>query len=210
MWTGADFQGPAAPTSLDGVSVMIGAQPAYIYYVSPSQVNAQAPSNAPLGPQPVIVKTAAGASAPATVTVAATQPGLLAPASFLLGGRQNAVALFPDGFYVLPPDAISGVASRRAKPGDTIVLFGIGFGPVTPAIPAGQIAQQATSMASPVQFTIGGQAVTPVYAGLAPNFVGLYQFNLIVPNLPANDATPISFTLGGAAGTQTMVLSIGN
>jgi uncharacterized protein (TIGR03437 family) len=48
------------------------------------------------------------------------------------------------------------------------------------------------------------------YAGLSPQSVGLYQFNVVVPNLPANDLTPVTFTLNGVAGTQTLYTAIGN
>jgi len=34
--------------------------------------------------------------------------------------------------------------------------------------------------------------------------VGLYQFNLVAPSIPDDDAVPLSFTLGGAQGTQTL------
>jgi len=48
------------------------------------------------------------------------------------------------------------------------------------------------------------------YAGLSPDSVGLYQFNVVVPNVAANDLTPVTFTLGGVAGTQTLYTAIGN
>lgn len=45
--------------------------------------------------------------------------------------------------------------------------------------------------------------------GLAPNYTGLYQFNIMVPSVAAG-TLPIAFTLGGAAGTQTLYLAVGN
>ena len=48
------------------------------------------------------------------------------------------------------------------------------------------------------------------YAGLTQGSVGLYQFNVVVPNVPANDLTPVTFTLGGVAGKQTLYTAIGN
>ena len=76
--------------------------------------------------------------------------------------------------YVLPPNSIPGVTSRQAKPGDTIVMYGVGFGPVTPSIPAGQIVQQNNSLATPVTFSFGGTpAAAPRYEGLAQTYVGL-------------------------------------
>ena len=44
QWSTADFDGPRAPTSLDGVTVTVGGQSAFVYYVSPGQVDALLPS----------------------------------------------------------------------------------------------------------------------------------------------------------------------
>jgi uncharacterized protein (TIGR03437 family) len=44
-----------------------------------------------------------------------------------------------------------------------------------------------------------------MYTGLAPGFVGLYQFNVVVPTtLPANNLTPLTLTLGRVGGSQTL------
>ena len=61
-----------------------------------------------------------------------------------------------------------------------------------------------------LQISIGGKSATLSYWGLAPNFVGLYQFNVVVPNVAASDAVPLTFTLGGVSGTQTLYLAVGN
>ena len=210
-WTGADFTGNTAPTSLDGTSVTIGGQSAFIDYISPTQVNVQVPSNTGTGAQPVIVKTAAGASAALTLTINAEEPGLLAPASFKVNGTQYVAALFSDGAtFVLPTGAISGVTSRPAKPGDVITLYGVGFGSVTPSIPAGQIVQQSNTLVAPFHVLFGGAEATVQYDGLAPNAVGLYQFNVVVPNVAASNAVPLTFELAGVAGTQTLYIAVQN
>ncbi len=190
-----------APASLDGTTVRIGGQAAFIDYVSPGQVNAQVPSNVGTGSQPITVTTGAGTSATYTVTVNQVQPGLLASPSFNVGGRQYVVALFPDGVtYVLPPGLIAGVPSRRARPGDTITLYGVGFGPVTPNIPAGQVVAQSNTLASPLQISLGQTRATVPFAGLASGNIGLYQFNVVVPEVAAGDAVPLTFTVGGSVG----------
>lgn len=58
--------------------------------------------------------------------------------------------------------------------------------------------------------SIGGMPATLSYAGLAPNYVGLYQFNAVVPNIGANNAVPLTFTLDGTAGTQTIYIAVQN
>ena len=208
QWATSDFNGVNAPTGLDGTSVKIGGQSAFVSFISPGQINAQVPSNVPTGAQLVLVTTPLGTSIPSSVAVNAVQPGLDAPSVFNIGGRQYVVALFPDGSYVLPPGVIPGLASRRAHPGDTITLYGIGFGPVTPNIPAGQTVQQNNALSMPLQVSFGGTRATVTYAGLAPDAVGLYQINLTVPNVAASDAVPLTFTLGGVTGTQTLYVPV--
>jgi uncharacterized protein (TIGR03437 family) len=210
-WTGSDFSGINAPTSLDQTLVTIGGADAFIDYISPGQVNAQVPSTVGTGPQPVIVKTAQSSTAPYTITVNPTQPGLLAPTSFNIGGVQYAVALFPDGItYVLPTGTISGIASRSAKPGDTITLYGVGFGPVVPNIPAGQIVGADNTLSGNLKLSIGGTTAALPYAGLAPSFVGLYQFDVVVPDVAASNTAPLTFTLDGVPGTQTLYIPVTN
>jgi uncharacterized protein (TIGR03437 family) len=208
-WTQADFTGNDAPTSLDGTSVTIGGQQAFIDYISPGQVNALVPSNVPTGPQQMTLTTGAGTSAAYNITVNATEPGFLAPSSFNIGGAQYVVALFTDGTYALPAGAISGVNSRPAKPGDVVTLYGVGFGPVTPSIPAGQLVQELNMLSLPLQMQIGGLPATTPYDGLAPSYTGLYQFNITVPNAPPGNAA-LTFTLSGTAGTQILYLAVGN
>jgi len=118
-------------------------------------------------------------------------------------------ATFPDyTTYVLPTGAVAGIPSQPANPGDTIYLFGIGFGPVTPGIPAGQIVEQDNSLNSTMQVMFGQTPATLSYAGLAPGFIGLYLFKVTVPNVPTSNAVPLTFTLGGVSGTQTLYTAI--
>ena len=208
-WTGTDFNGVNAPTSLDGTKVTIGGEFAFIDYISPTQVNAQVPSNVGDGSQPVIVTTAAGSSAGYPITVKAAQPGLLAPYSFNIGGKQYVAALFSDGAtFVLPPGAIAGLTSRRARAGDIVTFYGIGFGSVTPNTPAGQIVQQTNTLAATLHILFGQNEAAVKYGGLAPNAVGLYQFNVEVPNVAASDSVPVIFTLGALPGTQTLYIAV--
>lgn len=212
-WAGSDFTGNNAPTSIEGVEVSIGGQKAFIDYVSatPGQVNAQLPSNiAAGGTLQLTVTNATAASAPFNITVNTVEPGLLAPASFEIGGKQYVVALLPDGAtYILPAGAVPGVASRPAQAGDTITLYGIGFGSVIPDTPAGEIVTQSNQLSLPLQILFGQTPAQLTYAGLAPNFVGLYQFNVVVPSVASSDLVPLTFNLGGVAGTQTLYIAVG-
>ena len=208
-WTGTDFNGVNAPTSLDGTKVSVGGQAAAVFYISPGQVDALVPGGVSTGVQPVTVTTAKGTSVALPVSVNPLEPGFLAPPSFNVSGTQYLTALFADGVtYVLPPGTLAGVTSRQAKPGETIVTYGIGFGSVTPNIPAGQIVGVANQLNAPLQVLFAGTPATLAYWGLAPNFVGLYQFNIVVPNIADSDQVPVTFTLGGQAGIQTLYTAV--
>ncbi len=208
-WTGAEFNGNNAPTLLNGVSVSIGGQAAFVDYISATQVNAQLPSNiATGGALQLTVTNANGTSMPVNITVNTTEPGLLAPASFKLGANQYVVAQLPDGTYVLPTGAIAGVNSRPAKPGETIVIYGVGFGSVTPNIPAGEIATEANQLSASFEISFGKASAQLPYFGLAPSFVGLYQFNVVVPAVANSDLVPLTFNLAGVAGTQTLFTAV--
>ncbi len=210
VWGTADFVGNQAPSSLNGTSVTVGGKPAYTLYVAPGQVNVQVPSDIATGTQPIVVTTAGGSSTPYLINVNAVEPGLLAIPSFVVNGRQNVVALFSNTLTYVFPNAIPGAKTARAKPGDTLTLYGIGFGPVTPPIAAGQVAQQASTLNAQVQISFAGVPAKLIYSGLGPLNVGLDQFNVIVPNVPASDTTPLTFTVDGVPVQQTLVIAIGN
>jgi uncharacterized protein (TIGR03437 family) len=207
-WAGTDFNGTTAPTALSGTGVTIGGQKAFVSYISPAQVNVQVPSNIATGTQNVVVNTPNGDTAPYPLTIAATDPGVLAPGSFIINGRQYVAALHADGTFVLPPGTFPGLATRQAQPGETILIYGIGFGPATPDFAAGQVVTAANQLAQPVQFLFNGAVGTLQFGGLVQNAVGLYQFNVVVPNVSDNDALPFSFTLAGAPGTQTLYTAV--
>ena len=210
IWAGADFNGPQAPTALGGTTVTVAGKPAFVDFVSPEQVNVQVPSGISAGPQPLVVTTAGGSSAAYSITVRTTEPGLLAPPSFILKGVQNVVALFSNTLTYVLPVAVAGVTTARARPGDSLTLYGVGFGTVTPDTPAGLIAQQTTNLQSSFQVFFAGVPATVTYAGFAPGYVGLYQFNVVVPNIAASDAVPLTFTLAGAPGPQNLVIAVQN
>lgn len=208
-WSGADFSGPNAPTSLDGVQVTIGGSAAFIDYISPGQVNALVPSNVPAGPAQLIISGPTGTSDPYIIAVETVEPGLWAPASFQVNGNQYAGALASDAkTFLLPAGAIPGVTSRPAKPGETIVLYGIGFGAVTPTINAGTLVSQSNSLVNAIEIRFGNTPAKVVYKGLAPDATGLYQFNVVVPNVPDNPATPLTFSLTSAIPAQTLYIAV--
>jgi uncharacterized protein (TIGR03437 family) len=212
-WQGGDFNGNNAPTTLKGVTVKVNGLSAFLDYVSAGQVNAQIPNGVGTGPATLTLATSSGSST-YTLTLNALEPGLLAPSSFTIGGKQYVVALNSDGSYTLPTASTLGLTSRPAKPGETIVIYGVGFGPAaaggTQILP-GVIVTQSNSLTNSMQMFFGGTQATLSYFGLAPTFVGLYQFNVIVPTSLANsDTVPLTFNVGGNTGSQTLYTAVHN
>jgi uncharacterized protein (TIGR03437 family) len=208
-WTSADFNGIQAPTSLDRTAVTIGGHAAFISYISPTEIVAQVPSSVGVGAQDVRVTTATGTSDPQTIAVNQVEPGLLAPATLNIGGKQYIEAIFPDGAtFVLPAGAMPSGVARPARAGDTIVLYGVGFGAVTPDPGAGNVVQDENSLVLPVHVSIGGVPAQVNYAGLAPGMIGLYQFNVVVPDTNPGDAVPLVFSVGPSTGQQVLYTAV--
>src|SRR6202034_3396233 len=130
------------PTSLGGTTVTINGKAAYLSFVSPGLINLQAPNDTAIGTVPVVVTTANG-SATSNVTLAQFGPSfLLLDAKHVAGIilRSDGSGAYGGGPYdiIAPTGTSLGYKTVSAKASDTIVLFGTGFGPTTPAVSAGQ------------------------------------------------------------------------
>jgi uncharacterized protein (TIGR03437 family) len=90
-----------------------------------------------------------------------------------------------------------------------LTIYGVGFGPVSGGFTAGTVVTANNSLTTPVAVSFGSISAVITYDGLAPSFTGLYQFDVVVPNgIAANAAEPISFSLGGVKGTQTLYIAV--
>jgi uncharacterized protein (TIGR03437 family) len=206
-WTGGDFQGASAPQTLDTSGVTIDGIAGFVSYISGGQINVQAPASSTAGPVKIAVTTCAGTGAPFTVQEQAIVSGMLAPPTFNIGGKQYLAALFGDGVtFVGAPGLIPGVPLRPAQPGDSITAYGIGFGPVTPPVAPGTVAGQGNSLPG-IVISFGTTPAVVTYAGLAPGAVGLYQFNITVPQVPDGDYQ-VNVTVGPQSVAQMLYLTV--
>lgn len=176
------------PTSLDGVSVQINNQPAYVQYISPTQVNVLAPEAVSDGTVQVTLTNSNGTSDPVSVPFSRTSPG------FFQYPDENIAAVRADGAYIAPDGILTGVSTVPARQGDIIVLYGTGFGPTSPAAEAGKVITSALRTATDVRVQIHNQQATVSYSGLVS--AGLYQLNVTVPDLPDGDY-PVTAEVGG-------------
>ena len=190
------------PASLDNVTVRFNGISAPLLFVSPKQINAQLPWEAPSsGAVNVVVTNGGTASAPQTVQVAS-----LSPAVYGIGGR--AIAVNPDGTLAAPAGSIPGVATRPATPGDTLVLYASGLGLVSPPPVTGDSSLDALRRASTTPaITIGGIPANVTFAGLSPQFVGVYQVNFVLPTT-AVSASGAALEIQSSGVTSAAQLSI--
>lgn len=189
-WQSSDFTTPGKlPESLDGVSVRINNQPASVYYVSPTQINVLAPDTTIEGNVPVTVTNAQGTSE--AVTVAFSR---IMPAFFQFPG-ENVAAVRADGALIGPAGLVSGATTVPAKPGETISLYGTGFGPTTPGVAAGSVVSTPAETSTAVTVTIDSQSAAVSYAGLTS--AGLYQINVTVPSNLVDGDYPVTAEVAG-------------
>src|SRR5262249_53993158 len=84
-WSPTDLAAGTLPTSLDGVSVTINGKPAYVEYISPTQINVLAPSDTAAGPVNVQVSVSGKTSSPVSANLQS-----LSPAFFTFDGKYAA------------------------------------------------------------------------------------------------------------------------
>jgi uncharacterized protein (TIGR03437 family) len=181
-WTEAEIVDGKLPASLEGTQVRINGKYAAIAYVSETQLNVQAPEDSSLGAVPVDITTASGgASDSVTANLATAAPGLF---RFSPGSYRNVAAVHADGTLAGPSGLFGDtVTVKPAQPGDTLLLFGTGFGATDPSVTPGYAYSGAAPLASGHNLTIriGGVQATVQFAGLSAT--GLNQFNVVVPTL---------------------------
>src|SRR6202043_2096596 len=73
-WTAAELANGKLPVQLDGVSVTMDGKPAYVYYVSPSQIDVIAPADSNTGSVQVVVTNTGVASASVTAAFQTAAP----------------------------------------------------------------------------------------------------------------------------------------
>lgn len=194
-FTGAGIQAAAASLplqkSLGGVSVEVNGVAAPVLYVSASQINFQVPWETKPGPATVSVGINGLASNKVNITVQAAAPGLFFSGSHAIVQNSN---------FSL------NSSSNPAKAGAFITAYLTGAGAVTHQPADGAASGSNSVLTSTPTATIGGVPVTKVqFAGLAPTFVGLWQFNLQVPAGVTKGDLPLVITVNGQASNAANV-----
>jgi uncharacterized protein (TIGR03437 family) len=170
-----DLYNGTLPTTLlgTGVRLLINRTLAFLYFVSPSQVNFLVPST--LAPGPVDIELSLDGRYGEAVRV---QLAEFSPALFPLD---------PETVLATRIDGSAITYERPARPGEVIILYATGLGATKPRLPAGQIPTGIAWLDKLADFrvTLNGETLDRsnlLYAGAAPGFAGLYQINLRLPD----------------------------
>ncbi|MCS7024649.1 MAG: hypothetical protein NZV14_07590 [Bryobacteraceae bacterium] len=177
-------QGTVIPLvrELGGARVLINDVPAPVFFTSYNQINFQIPYETPLGE--AVLRVERGGQRGNGI---ALQISRRAPRIIQVG--DNGVIVNPDGSLAIR----GGTPARR---GQVITIYCVGFGPTEPAVATGEGAPASEPLGriDPEPRVILGNAFTgatvldPLYVGLTPNLVGLYQVNVLLPeDLPAGE-----------------------
>lgn len=166
-----------------------------------SQVSAIMPSNAALGQAIVRVTYNNQTSNPAVVNIVGASPGLFSILStgFGPGVVQN---------YVSSTSQPVNTTQATAQPGQTMILWGTGLGPVPYA---DNIAPTAGDLPTQIEVFVGNQPATVAYSGRSPCCAGLDQIVFNVPtNAPTGCYVPVQVRANGAIVSNAVTIAIAN
>ncbi len=178
------------PTALGGSTVVLAGVAMPLLFSSDGQVNAVVPYETTVNTaQQVILTRGSSTSVPQPLTVADAAPGIFTKDS---SGKGQGV--------IFGPSSNLADSAHPVKAGDIVVIYCTGLGRVSPAVPTGSPAPLSplSNVISPASVTVGGIAATPMFAGLTPSFVGLYQVNVAIPaGITPGDQVPVFITAAG-------------
>ena len=185
------------PLELAGVQVLVNGLPAGIFSVydnnGQDQISFQVPWETDTGPgaAQITILNSGDTVGTAQVDSYTEDPGV-----FVSNGY--AVAVLPDYSLIAP--------SNPAYPGDTIILYTTGLGPVSPPVADGEAGPSSLSITQdPFQVVVNGEPCQVSFSGLAPGFVGVYQLNVVLPDdLPPGDLD-IQITSSYASSNTTQI-----
>ncbi|MGH9632813.1 MAG: InlB B-repeat-containing protein, partial [Bryobacteraceae bacterium] len=158
--------GPVSPLAqtLAGVTVHLGDRLLPLIYVSPEQINAQLPSDVPVGTHSLTVRSSGFPDVEATVEIVRNAPGLF---ESMNGDKRYAIAFHEDGSQVTP--------ESPARRDEQITLLGTGFGRLAhPPVDGFAVpASPPNALVDAAEIVSGDTRLKPAWCGAAPGFVGI-------------------------------------
>jgi uncharacterized protein (TIGR03437 family) len=197
------------PYSIADVSVTFSGITAPLLFVSPGLINLQVPWRLEPGITDIVVTVSGHTSA-----VFGAYVGPVSPSIFTIpSGSRQALAINSDG-SIASSGSIPGVRTYEASVGNLLTILTTGLGLVTPAITDGAASsdQVRTTVATPTVLVSGFPALV-TFSGLSPQFVGVNQINIVVPEgawgpSGAGGVCPIQIELGGILSSDQVMISV--
>ena len=166
------------------MSVMIGGKPAFVQFTNGNQINVLPDAGLEGIAELLVTTPGGGPGIPSQVRVLPVLPEFF---RFSPLDQRYIAAVHLDGVFVGPTDLFGGaVPMRPAKPGDVIQVFGTGWGETSPPVDPGMLVMQQAPLEETPVILIDGEPATVWFGGLVGS--GLYQFNVIVPEIADGDA----------------------
>jgi uncharacterized protein (TIGR03437 family) len=170
-----------------------------------NQLAALLPSTVATGNYNVTVTNNTTTGSPFQVTVVKSKPGLVTRDS--AGDGLAVVSNYIVSSASYDVDAYTtGSGLSPAKPGQTLVAWATGLGPVPGAENVGSAGYDFTKNGATVQVLVGGMAITPGYAGRSPNSTGLDQINFVLPsNVPTGCTVSFQLSINNVLSNLTYI-----
>ncbi len=201
-------------TSLNGTSVSINGIAAPLDFISQGQIKAQVP----FGVLPPGVNGSVNVVVTFNSNPSAAQPVVINQAAPGIFGDPNVTPIYAVAYFGIftdprygqlawPPNTVAGVTTANAHPGDVLTVLATGLGPVTPVEADGSAPlydsnpQSHSTVATPTVLIGNPPTQVPaivLFSGLSPQFPGVYQLNIQMPQgPPAGNAIPLYIQAGG-------------
>jgi uncharacterized protein (TIGR03437 family) len=206
------------PQTLFGLRVYVNGIEAPLLFASPTQANIQIPWEVAGLTQATLAVTRNAASQAITIPLGSYAPGLF---TMNQGGTGQAAAIIA-GTSAIPAPVATFPGSRPIHHGEFLALFGTGLGPLdrldvstgnlTP--PPGYYETNGGPLRNTTTtplVTVGSVPATVQFSGFAPNLVGVYQVNVLIPDGAPVGAAVSEITLHfGDTGGMNQVLRKGS
>ena len=200
------------PTTLANVQVLVNGTPAPLFYVDANQADIQLPFGLTAGQAVIQVARNGQGGNQISANVDSIAPRMFALTQLPASSDTSPFGIVinaSDGTLALPSNlgGLSPGAAHPAHIGDVITIYALGLGPVSPSVTTGSGAPATPPLANTVNTVtinfgggfLGNSTAVPSYAGLAPNYVGLYQINVTIPPGTPIGNVPVTIQMPGHA-----------
>jgi uncharacterized protein (TIGR03437 family) len=196
---------PLSVSLADVQSVTFDGVPAPLIFVDSGQINLQVPWEIAGSGATTVVVHRAGGSQPVQVSVNAFSPGIFA-VNF---GSGPAIAINQDGSLAAAAGSIPGLSTHPARIGDTILILCTGLGPVDQPVKTGAKPSVLTRTLTTPEVLIGGIPAQVAFSGLSPDYPGVNQLNVVMPEgLSPGNALPLQIRMGGLTTTDQVTVAV--